>query len=578
MADLAPENISTLDRLVRSIDMAEGFALFIARCNVPVLRNDLILAARQQLAALGIEVIEVIFEGEPADVRDRLRAALSAADAPIPVELPAPRPALALAERPADYTAGVKRAVFVTGLELGIPFDQPNSRILAELNLGRDLFLRDAPHPLVLWLPDYAVTAVARFAPDFWAWRSGVFEFETGEAERSAALDQFVGDRPWRALANLTPESRLLCRRQLESLLDDYRDLSDNPRVTGERSRILADLGDVCAAAQDYSQAMGYYQRALELQRQGGDHGGEAATLNNLAAMYNALGEKRKALALYELALPLRRQVGNRGGEAVTLNNIGLVYDAMGEKYKALDYYEQALPLRRQVGDRGGEAATLNNIGLVYSALGNNRKALDYYEQALPLSRQVGDRGGEATTLNNIGRIYDALGEKRKALDYYEQALPLQRQVGDRGGEAMTLNNLGGVYDALGEKRKALDYYEQALPLRRQVGDRGGEATTLNNIGAMYTALGDKRKALDFYEQALPLRCQVGDRWGESVTRFNIGMVYEALGDLAKAEEQLALVVALDEAVGHPDLTSDRAALERVRAKHRTGSGQRAGT
>jgi hypothetical protein len=45
---------------------------------------------------------------------------------------------------------------------------------------------------------------------------------------------------------------------------------------------------------------------------------------------------------------------------------------------------------------------------------------------------------------------------------------------------------------------------------------------------------------------------------------------------LAKAEEQLALVVALDEAIGHPDLASDRAALERVQARRGAGSGQRA--
>ena len=187
--DLAPENISTLDRLVRSIDLAEGFALFIARCNVPALRSELMLAATQQLAALGVEVVEVAFEDEPANVRERLRAALRwrrmTTEAPDPCGAAGPVQPLAVAEPSAGYTVGVKRAVFVTGLEYGIPYDQPNARILAELNLGRDAFPRDVPHPLVIWLPDYAVTAVARFAPDFWAWRSGVFEFEA--ARRSAA-------------------------------------------------------------------------------------------------------------------------------------------------------------------------------------------------------------------------------------------------------------------------------------------------------------------------------------------------------------------------------------------------------
>ncbi len=44
--------LASLDRLVRSIDLAEGFALFFARCNIPVLRSELILTATEQLAAL----------------------------------------------------------------------------------------------------------------------------------------------------------------------------------------------------------------------------------------------------------------------------------------------------------------------------------------------------------------------------------------------------------------------------------------------------------------------------------------------------------------------------------------------
>ena len=306
--NLAPENISTLDRLVRSIDLAEGFALFFARCNVPALRSELMLVATQQLAALGVEIVEVAFEDESANVRERLRLALEAADkdakTPIPVEIPALLQPLAVAEPPAGYTAGGKRAVFVTGLEYGIPYDQPNARILAELNLGRDVFPRDVPHPLVIWLPDYAVTAVARFAPDFWAWRSGVFEFETGEAERSAAFEQSIWrDRPWHDLTNLTPEVRLLRRHQLESLLDDYRDLPDDPRLTRERADILDDLGHVCAASQEFPAAIDYYKRALALYRQTNDRDGETTVLDSIGYVYSALGDQRKALNFYEQAL-----------------------------------------------------------------------------------------------------------------------------------------------------------------------------------------------------------------------------------------------------------------------------------
>src|SRR5690606_8690691 len=97
----------------------------------------------------------------------------------------------------------------------------------------------------------------------------------------------------------------------------------------------------------------------------------------------------------------------------------------------------------------------------------------------------------------------------------------------------------------------ALAYYEQALPLCREVGDKNGEATTLNNIGLAYRSLGEMQQALTYYAQALPLRLQIEDRWGERVTRYNMTMAHRDLGNLAAAEEQLRIVVAIDEAVGH---------------------------
>ena len=317
---------------------------------------------------------------------------------------------------------------------------------------------------------------------------------------------------------------------------DDLLKIAQSPAATKENAERLFKEGMKLynqGSAKSLRQAIKKWEEAILLLRAVGDRRGEAATLNNIGGVYDALGEKQKALDYYNQALPIRRAVGDRRGEATTLNNIGAVYDDLGEKQKALDFYNQALPIDRAVGDRRGEATTLTGIGRVYDALGEKQKALDFFNQALPVFRAVGARGGEATTLNNIGLVYDDLGEKQKALDYYNQALPIRRAVGDsealrrnRRGEAITLNNIGGVYSDLGEKQKALDFYNQALPILRAVGDRGGEAKTLNNIGAVYNALGEKQKALDYYNQALPILRAVGDRGGEATTLNNIGILY----------------------------------------------------
>jgi hypothetical protein len=51
-----------------------------------------------------------------------------------------------------------------------------------------NLSLNSVPHPLLFVLPDYAITRIAKFAPDFWAWRSGVFLFRTVPAIRDSAF------------------------------------------------------------------------------------------------------------------------------------------------------------------------------------------------------------------------------------------------------------------------------------------------------------------------------------------------------------------------------------------------------
>ena len=333
---------------------------------------------------------------------------------------------------------------------------------------------------------------------------------------------------------------------------DDLLKIAQSPAATKENAERLLEEGMKLynqGSAKSLRQAIQKWEEAILLLRAVGNRRGEAATLNNIGGVYDALGEKQKALDYYNQALPIRRAVGDRRGEAITLNNIGSVYSDLGEKQKALDYYNQALPVFRAVGDRGGEATTLNNIGLVYDDLGEKQKALDYYNQALPIRRAVGDRRGEAITLNNIGGVYSDLGEKQKALDFYNQALPILRAVGDRGGEAKTLNNIGAVYNALEEKQKALDYYNQALPILRAVGDRRVEAATLNNIGSVYSDLGEKQKALDFYNQALPISRAVGDRGGEAKTLNNIGILYrdtkKPLEAIKNLEQSVGLLLQL---------------------------------
>ena len=217
------------------------------------------------------------------------------------------------------------------------------------------------------------------------------------------------------------------------------------------------------------------------------------------------------------------------------------------------------------------EARMFHELGYAYSALKEKQKALLYYQEALKLRCQICDTLGEAETRSSLGAIHRSLGNVKQAMDYHNEALSLRRQLGDKTGEATTLNNIGRIYSVSGDKQQALIHYQQALILRRKTGNKAGEATTLNNIGRIYSTFGDKQQALVYYKQALVLRRQLGIRRGERNTCYNMAKIYRSLGDLAEAEQLLQRTVELDEAIGHPDLTRDRAMLEQVRQERQAG-------
>src|SRR5947209_19890995 len=176
-------------RLARSLDYAEGFWLGFAKSNAPAQRRRLAALCKDLLEPLKVRVLEIELTEPVTDLLPVLRERLAQehaahdADAPSSETSATTSDAHALTGE-ASAQSQLKLAFFVYGLERPIPSREAYPPLLSSLNLNRELFRQQVPHPLLLWLPDYALTALARKAPDFWAWRSGLYEFAP---EREAA-------------------------------------------------------------------------------------------------------------------------------------------------------------------------------------------------------------------------------------------------------------------------------------------------------------------------------------------------------------------------------------------------------
>ncbi|MCY7285577.1 MAG: tetratricopeptide repeat protein, partial [Cyanobacteria bacterium CAN_BIN43] len=127
--------------------------------------------------------------------------------------------------------------LFIAGIEKSLePYIQPGyggqgdyykrdsvPRILGHLNLQRERFRDDFPFAIVFLVPLFALKYFMLRSPDFFDWRSGLFEFpldqDTVAQESSRFLAMQSDD-----YVNLTHQERMDCLRDMQSLIDeDYQ-------------------------------------------------------------------------------------------------------------------------------------------------------------------------------------------------------------------------------------------------------------------------------------------------------------------------------------------------------------------
>ncbi|NJL88949.1 MAG: hypothetical protein HC916_03435 [Coleofasciculaceae cyanobacterium SM2_1_6] len=170
--------------LLAFVQMSKGFKVGFMEVNFPPDGDLLIMALREHPKCVGIQFAVLRF-ADP-DLRFLLEA--------IKEELPK-----------IEIQPDKKLVLVLQGLEKAIAYSGDNPPILTNINYARDSFPGAIPHPLLFALPDYAVTRIAQFAPDFWAWTSSTFKFQTLPETRDRLTSEVssYSHNPNRFLQNL---------------------------------------------------------------------------------------------------------------------------------------------------------------------------------------------------------------------------------------------------------------------------------------------------------------------------------------------------------------------------------------
>ncbi len=476
---LDPADTNDFRRLLRALRRARGFALYFVECNVPV---EAVRIAARVTAALTRPVVEFTLTPETDD----------------------PYPAIARAAADAAPDA----ALFIHGLPRVLSISAPERArgALAWLNWRRTDY-RDLRRPLVFWVSTAAVTALARGAPDFFDWNSGIYRFDVPPPVRDAAFATTALD--FGEFSNLDLTQRRERLALLQGLEQEYA--GDGPAALRARAEVTFRLGQLHASVGDYPAAREAFERARHLFATLGDDAVAAHAAYQIASLDVEQGYFDKALQrLRGEVLPVYERLGDQRARAVMMGQIADILAVRGETDEALRIRrDEQLPVFERLGDVRSRAIAMGRIANVLETRGELDEALRIRrDEQIPVYERLGDMRSRAVTMGGIASILQARGELDAALRIHrDEVLPVYERLGDARARAVTLGHIADILEARGELDESLTILqEQVLPVFERLGARRELAVGRTNLAVTYLRRGqpgDRERATALLRQAL---------------------------------------------------------------------------
>ncbi|MDJ0514764.1 MAG: tetratricopeptide repeat protein [Trichodesmium sp. MO_231.B1] len=446
---------------------------------------------------------------------------------------PSLRAALASVVETDEYLQAGKQAVItVTGVDglRFLTFDGEKSeqeKFFGYLQWTREA-LREFPFSIVLWVTFQMERNLSKKAPDFWAWRKGVFRFISFQKKAlpredvdflrpvlGERLDEVDEDDP-----HFLPVGDL---QELIEKIEQEQGEKDVSLVTlyGSLGKIFdrrVERGEYENYQEETGLAIKYFQKVIGLQQEWGLQEDLASNLNYLAALYESQGRYSEAEPLYLQAIEINKIAlpQNHPSLATHLNNLAGLYESQGRYSEAELLYLQAIEIDKIAlpQNHPSLATHLNNLANLYESLGRCSEAEPLYLQAIEIDKIALPQNHRdlASSLNNLAGLYESLGRYSEAELLYQQAIEIKKIAlpQNHPSLATSLNNLAYLYKSQGRYSEAEPLYLQAIEIVKIALPENYPflATSLKNLAELYYSQGRYSEAELLYQQALDLRAK----------------------------------------------------------------------
>jgi signal transduction histidine kinase len=215
--------------------------------------------------------------------------------------------------------------------------------------------------------------------------------------------------------------------------------------------------GNACYNTGIYDLAFRSYYQATRIALDLNDNGLLARAYQNTGVLYDELKRGSDAMIYYEKALDLYRVLKDKDGEASINQNIGIILADQKKYREALGYYLSALKAYQELNDTISMAEMYLNLGTSYEEQGDYPRSLQDYNRALSYSLKKNYKYGIAYSFYSIGSVYRRTGDYQLALENLQKSLQISKMISLAENESDCHFELSKVYNSLGDYKTAYE-------------------------------------------------------------------------------------------------------------------------
>ena len=250
-------------------------------------------------------------------------------------------------------------------------------------------------------------------------------------------------------------------------------------------SAFLQAIGSFAEKSHDYDAARDACTRFSEVEKQRGDHEGEAISYHQLGRIAEEQRDFAAAESWYRKSLEIKKEQGNERGVASTYHQLGMIAEKQRDFAAAESWCRKSLKIEENQGSEHCAALSYHQLGRIAHAQRDFIAAESWYRKFLKIVEKQGNEQDAASTYHCLGSIAFEQRDFVAAESWFHKSLEINEKIRNEQTAAMTYHQLGKIAEEQLDFTVAESWYRKSLEIDEKQDNEYSAASTYRQLGIL---------------------------------------------------------------------------------------------